>query len=144
MHSLVPASFAAFALGVAMTALPAVAETAGAANTAGGTGWILVSVGGAAARPGGRIVFSADGTVFGTTGCNHFNGTAVSAPGTVVFKPPLATTMMLCPEPMDAQETRVLEALDGTVAVAYDPAHDQMTLIPGNGASELGFVRFTE
>ncbi len=128
----------ALALVLAVTALPAAAETAGA------TGWTLVSVGGAAAQPGGRIAFSADGAVFGTTGCNRFNGTAASAPGMVTFNAPFATTRMFCPDPMGAQETKVLDALKGPVAVAYDPVRDRMTLIPGSGASALGFVRATD
>jgi len=122
----------------AVTAAPAQAETAGA------TGWTLISVGGDAAEPGGRIAFSADGAIFGTTGCNRFNGSAVSAPGLVTFRAPLATTKMACPGALEAQEAKVLEALDGAAAVAYDPVRDMMTLIPGSGAPVLGFARAVE
>ncbi len=40
-----------------------------------------------------------------------------------------------------AQETKLLEALQGTLAVAYDPIADRMTLIPDNGGPVLGFTR---
>ena len=53
----------------AALAAPALAQSTGA------TGWTLVSVAGSAVAPGATIAFSADGAVFGTTGCNRFNGT---------------------------------------------------------------------
>lgn len=123
------------ALILALTATAASAQT----NDAGG--WALVSIGGIAVEPGGRIAFSADGAVFGTTGCNRFSGQAVSAPGVLSFDKPFAVTKMACPEPKMTQETQVLEALKGTVAVAYDPVADRMMLIPASGAPVLGFER---
>lgn len=118
-----------------LAAAPAFAQSTGA------TGWTLVSVAGGAAEPGGSIAFSADGAVFGTTGCNRFNGTAVAAPGIVTFNAPLAVTRMACEAAMTEQEKKVLEALAGTAAVAYDPVADRMTLIPDSGAPALGFAR---
>lgn len=123
--------FAAFAA-------PALAQTSGA------TGWTLISVDGRAAEEGGRIAFSADGAIFGTTGCNRFQGTAVSAPGLVTFKAPFAVTRMACIGEMAGQEEKVLEALKGSAAVAYDPVTDRMQLIPESGASVLGFARESE
>lgn len=122
----------ALALGLAA---PASAQTGGA------TGWTLVSVDGHAAEAGGRLAFSADGAIFGTTGCNRFQGTVVSAPGLITFNDPFAVTRMACPEGMAEQEEKVLEALKGTAAVAYDPVADRMQLIPGTGAPVLGFAR---
>ena len=104
-------------------------------------GWELISVGGVAAEPGGRIAFSADGAVFGSTGCNRFQSSAISAPGVLTFNSPVATTKMACLGPMQQQETLVLAALEGTVGVAYDPVADRMMLIPQEGAPVLGFVR---
>ena len=117
------------------------ATTAAGAQTDDANGWALVSVGGIAAQPGGRIAFAADGAVFATSGCNRFNGQVVAAPGMVTFTTPLATTRMACPGTMGEQEELVLGALTGTVAVAFDPVADRMMLIPTNGAAVLGFAR---
>lgn len=118
----------------------AIAALPGAAQTGGAAGWVLVSVGGVAAQDGGRIAFAADGAVFGTTGCNRFSGQVVAAPGMLGFNTQLAVTTMDCPA-LDEQETGMLDALSGTVAVAYDPVGDRMILIPASGAPVLGFVR---
>ncbi len=126
------------ALAFAALATPAHAQIAGA------TGWTLISVGGRAAEEGGRIAFSADAAVFGTTGCNRFNGTVVTAPGLVTFNEPLGVTRMACEGALAEQEAKVLEALRGTAALAYDPVSDRMTLIPVSGAPVLGFARETE
>ena len=126
------------ALALAALAAPALAHTSGA------TGWNLVSVDGRAAEEGGRIAFSADGAIVGTTGCNRFQGTVVAAPGLVTFNEPLAVTRMACPRAMAGQEEKVLEALKGTAAVAYDPVSDRMSVIPESGASVLGFARDAE
>lgn len=123
----------ALALATLASAAPAQTETA--------AGWALVSVGGLAAQPGGRIAFSADGAVFGTTGCNRFTGQAVSAPGVITFNRSFAATKMACMDELMEQETQVFEALRGTVAVAYDPVTDRMMLIPASGAPVLGFAR---
>jgi len=114
------------------------------AQTGDATGWTLISVDGIAAEEGGRIAFSADGAVFGTTGCNRFNGTVVSAPGLVTFNAPFATTKMACGGALGAQEMKVLEALEGAAAVAYDAVNDRMKLIPESGAAVLGFARTAE
>lgn len=125
-------------LGLAALSVPAVAQNAGA------TGWTLIAVDGHAAEEGGRLAFSADGAIFGTTGCNRFQGTVSSAPGLVTFNAPFAVTRMACLDGMAEQEEKVLEALTGTVAVAYDPVSDLMSLIPESGAAVLGFARETE
>ena len=78
--------FLPLALALALTALPALAQTGGA------TGWTLISVEGRAAEKGGRIAFSADGAIFGTTGCNRFKGTAA------VAYDPVSDLMTMIPE----------------------------------------------
>lgn len=126
------------ALALAALAAPAAAQTSGA------TGWALISVDGRAAEEGGRIAFSADGAVFGTTGCNRFNGTVVAAPGLVTFNAPFGVTRMACAGALEDQEAKVLDALKGTAAIAYDPVSDRMTLIPDSGAAVLGLAREVE
>lgn len=111
------------------------------AQTGNAAGWTLISVDGNAAADGGRIAFSADGAVFGTTGCNRFNGQVVAAPGVLNFNTRFAVTRMECSGPLGEQETKVFQALKGTVAVAFDPVADRMMLIPTNGAPVLGFTR---
>lgn len=128
----------------ALSALASFADAPALAQTAKATGWTLVSVGGIAAEPGGRIAFSADGAVFGNTGCNRFNGTAVAAPGLVTFQLPMAITRMACDAALMDQEARVLAALKGTAAVAYDPVSDRMNVIPESDAPALGFARDAE
>ncbi len=130
--------FLPLAVALAAVAAPAIAQTSGA------TGWTLISVDGMAAEDGGMLAFSADGAVFGTTGCNRFNGTVVAAPGLVTFNPPFATTKMACAGAMATQDEKVLKALKGTAAVAYDPVSDRMSLIPDTGAAVLGFARAVE
>lgn len=103
-------------------------------------GWKLISVGGVAAQPGGRIAFSADGAVFGTTGCNRFQTTVIAAPGVVTFTGPAASTKMACQGELAEQERQVFSALEGTVAVAFDPVANRMMLIPQAGAPVLGFA----
>lgn len=125
-----------------LLALPVLfAASVAGAQTDDANGWALISVAGIAAQPGGRIAFAADGAVFGSTGCNRFNGQVVAAPGVVTFTTALGVTKMACPDDRGAQEIRVLEALQGTVAVAYDPVTDRMMLIPSDGAAVLGFKR---
>lgn len=126
------------ALTLAALAAPVQAQTVGA------TGWTLVAVDGRAAEDGGRIAFSADAAVFGTTGCNRFQGTVRAAPGLVTFNYPFAVTRMACPGAMAEQEEKVLKALKGTAAVAYDPISDRMTVIPESGAAVLVFAREVE
>ena len=130
--------FVPLALAFAALTAPALAQSSGA------TGWTLISVDGRAAEDGGRIAFSADGAMFGTTGCNRFNGTVVAAPGIVTFNEPFAVTRMACAGALEGQEAKVLAALKGTAAVAYDPVNDQMKLIPDSGAPVLGFARAAE
>ncbi len=125
----------------ALFALAALAATPATAQSGNAGGWTLASVGGVAAEEGGRIAFSGDGAVFGTTGCNRFNGQVVAAPGVLSFNTPFAVTRMACPGALADQEAQVLDALVGTVAVAFDPVADRMMLIPASGAPVLGFIR---
>ncbi|GKY89379.1 META domain-containing protein [Sinisalibacter aestuarii] len=127
-------------LALALT-LGTLATTPALAQSANAGGWTLVSVGGVAAEEGGRIAFAADGAVFGTTGCNRFTGQVVAAPGVLSFNTPFAVTRMACPGALGEQETQVLNALTGTVAVAFDPVADRMMLIPANGGPVLGLTR---
>jgi heat shock protein HslJ len=106
-----------------------------------GFAWHLVGVGDGAAIGEGQIVFLPDGAVFGSTGCNRFNGNVVSARGMIGFNGPLATTRMACPGNLAQQEDAVIAALSGEVRVSFDPVTDQMLLESVNGAPALRFQR---
>ena len=70
-----------------------------------GTNWTVSSIGGS--EP--TIVFKADRTVDGTTGCNHYFGTYKLDGGAITVSP-LGSTLMLCQGPIGAQETAFMTA----------------------------------
>lgn len=106
-----------------------------------GFAWRLLSVGDARALGQGEIVFTPDGSVFGSTGCNRFNGSILAERDKINFHGPLATTRMVCPGDLEAQEGAILKALTGTLRVSYNPVIDQMVLKPVDGAPTLRFQR---
>jgi heat shock protein HslJ len=64
--------------------------------------------------------FAADGTVFGSAGCNSFNAGFEQTGGTVKFKTPAATRKM-CPEPaVMEQEQAFLNALVASTTVQLE------------------------
>ncbi|MDN2566295.1 META domain-containing protein [Aquibium sp. A9E412] len=92
------------------------------ADAAAGTAWRFVAVGGAPALGEAEIRFAADGTVSGSTGCNRFSGGGRLDGTALVIDQPMATTRMACADAaVNAQERRILDALQGRLAVAYDP-----------------------
>jgi heat shock protein HslJ len=80
------------------------------------------------------ISFLADGAVAGSTGCNRFMGSGELAPGAVAFGP-LATTMMMCPDPAMVQERRILAALGS--AATWSIVDDVLRLADRDGATVL-------
>jgi heat shock protein HslJ len=57
------------------------------------------------------LVFGPAGRVFGSGGCNHYNG-AAELTGEGLRFGPLAATMMACPEALMAQEGLFFQTLD--------------------------------
>jgi len=100
-----------------------------------GTFWMLVELGGSApagdAKP--TLVFGADGSVSGNSGCNTFNG-PVTIDGSTLGFGPLATTRMACPEPAMSVESAYLAGLDGASTWRMDGS--QLVL---EGATTLTF-----
>ncbi|MGW8225608.1 MAG: META domain-containing protein [Anaerolineales bacterium] len=90
------------------------------------------------------LVFSADGSVAGSSGCNNYSSTYQVAPdGTLTFDSPFAATMMFCPRGMD-QESAYLAALEkaqslginseGRLQIVYDsgqPYEEQLVYAQG-------------
>lgn len=106
-----------------------------------GFAWRLVSVNGSKAVGEGEIVFVPDGSVFGSTGCNSFNGSVLTDGNKITFQTPLATTRMACPGDLGIQEVAFLNALSGEVRFSYDPVIDQITFMPADGVSAFRFQR---
>ena len=88
-------------------------EPTSAADLAG-TSWTLVSIGGTPVveASGPHLTFGAGGNASGSTGCNSMSGTYATDGAALTFGP-LATTRMACEENLMAQETAVLQALEG-------------------------------
>jgi len=86
-----------------------------------------------------NATFSDDGTLSGSAGCNNFTAT-YSVEGQQISIMPMATTMMLCPEPegIMEQEAEFIAAL-GTAAT-YAIEGDQLALRMADGALVASFV----
>ena len=61
------------------------------------------------------LTFGADGIVSGNAGCNQFSG-GYSTDGNTIAAGPLMGTMMACEDPINAQETAVMAALDAATS----------------------------
>ena len=73
--------------------------------------WVVVEIDGEA--PGtsaSRLSFGSDGSASGSGGCNSFHG-SVTFEGDRIGFGPLASTMMMCPDPIMAQEQSFFAAL---------------------------------
>jgi heat shock protein HslJ len=86
-----------------------------------GPTWKVVEIGGnpVAAGESGRephLVFSGEGRVSGSSGCNRFTGTYMQDGESLHFSP-MAMTKMACPPPQDALERAFIQAMAGTAAM---------------------------
>ncbi len=106
-----------------------------------GFAWQLISVGDKNAVGDSEISFTPDGSIFGSTGCNSFNGSVLTDEEKITFQTPLTTTRMACPGDLGIQEEAFLNALSGEVRFSYNPVIDQISFIPADGASVLRFQR---
>ena len=72
----------------------------------------------AAGRPERQphLVFSPEGRISGSTGCNRLTGT-YQLDGKALKFSPLAMTKMACPPPLDAQERAFIQAINAIVSV---------------------------
>ena len=83
--------------------------------------WRVVEVGGkpvTECQPNREpdLVFTAEGRVSGSTGCNRYTGT-YQQDGTSLKFSPMAVTKMACRPPLDALERAFLQAMAGTAAM---------------------------
>jgi heat shock protein HslJ len=90
-------------------------------NALRGVEWKVAEIGGApiVANSQPTIQFE-DGRVFGAASCNRFMGGYEIGEGVSIKLGQMASTMMACPDPLMAQETRFLELLGAVTSYSFD------------------------
>ena len=125
-----------FSIGVVLVlvALAGCSSSAGAPSggTLTGQVWALTDLAGKTPikDTGITIQFNTDGTVGGSSGCNQYSGTYTASGSSLTITTPLASTMMMCAEPVMVQETAYQTALAGVKA--YTVKGDRLTLFGPN------------
>lgn len=106
-----------------------------------GTQWQLVSHGllnqPTAAAGNSFIVFNADGSVGGNSGCNTFAGSYTLTSSHVNFTTPMISTMMACSDELNQQERVIYDALQGSVR--FQQNGDLLHLLYNNEQSMLTY-----
>ena len=97
-----------------------------------GQAWVLTELTGKTLVAGTSItaLFSADGKMGGSSGCNRYGGTYTVTGNTIQITSPLASTMMACEQEIMDQESAYLKALGE--AKSFSVTGDQLTLKDGN------------
>jgi heat shock protein HslJ len=99
-----------------------------------GTNWILDSLNGSPALEGVSVTlqFGADGVASGSDGCNRYSTTFTQNGANLTFAQPVASTMMLCPEPAGVMEqaSAYMTALGATTS--FTANQRQLALLAGN------------
>jgi heat shock protein HslJ len=128
-------------LGISFACL-ALAACAASSTSSGteitGTIWILTELNGNPPVAGSSItaMFTQDGKISGTAGCNQYLGSYRISGNTISISGTLATTLMMCEISLMTQETAYLEALQE--AKSYSTMGDQLSLInPDNAVSAV-------
>jgi heat shock protein HslJ len=101
-------------------------------GTLTGQVWALTTLAGKAPikDTGLTIQFNTDGTVGGSSGCNQYSGTYTASGSSLTINSPLASTMMMCAEPVMVQESAYQAAL--ATVKAYTVSGDKLTLYGPN------------
>ena len=127
-------TFFSIAVILVLVALAGCSSAAGAPSggTLTGQVWALTDLAGKAPLQdtGITIQFATDGTVSGSSGCNQYSGTYTASGSSLTINTPLASTMMMCAEPVMVQETAYQTALAGVKA--YTVKGDKLTLYGPN------------
>ena len=102
-----------------------------------GTHWRIVEVAGFAVEGDAEMGFRPDGSLYGSTGCNRFQGEVSFEGNRVDLAGPLAVTRMAClGARLDSQERDILQTLESGPTLRFDPLADEMLLIgPGEQAT---------
>lgn len=80
------------------------------------------------------MVFTADGSVAGSGGCNNFKGGYTIKDGKISFTP-LATTMKMCAKALSDQEYRFFQSLSEPQAVAFE--NGLLKFVPEEGDATI-------
>jgi heat shock protein HslJ len=86
------------------------------------------------------LSFESEAQVTGNAGCNRYTG-SVAIDGQSISFGPLATTRMACPEAVDVQERRVLDALARTSRYAFESGDLILLLSDREGTTLLRLSR---
>ena len=125
-----------FSLAVVLVLVALAGCSSSAGSPSGGTltgqVWALTSLAGKAPieNTGLTIQFNTDGTVGGSSGCNQYSGTYTASGSSLTINTPLASTMMMCAEPVMIQESAYQAAL--ATVKAYTVSGDKLTLYGPN------------
>ena len=94
--------------------------------------WVLSELSGNSPVSGTTItaLFTKDGKVGGSSGCNSYSGEYTTSGSSITFKAPMAMTMMACPDDVMTQETAYMKALEA--AKKFSVKGDQLTLSDGD------------
>jgi heat shock protein HslJ len=119
-----------------LVALAGCTASQSAGSPSGGTltgqVWALTALAGKAPikDTGITIQFNTAGTVSGSSGCNQYSGTYTASGSSLTINTPLATTMMMCAQPVMIQESAYQTAL--ATVKAYSVSGDKLTLYGPN------------
>jgi heat shock protein HslJ len=108
-----------------------------------GTQWTLTALGSgdtafsAAPDHPALLLFAADGTVSGSTGCNTFHGTYTLSGDSLSFGP-LATTRKACEQEVMTQEQAFVQAMEQVTGFSIEGS--QLTLVDAGDSALLIFV----
>jgi heat shock protein HslJ len=124
----------------ASTAAPATqAQSAAGADNLAGTSWALATLDGQSPIKDTTVTLNFEGgRAVGSDGCNNYTA-AYTADGTnFKIQQPIASTMMACPEPIMAQATDYMKALEQTATYKMDGK--QLTLYDAGGKALATFA----
>lgn len=129
---------------VPLMVITALVLSACSSSSLAGTSWTLVSYGdpsnptAAVSGVDTSLVFSSDGQVSGSMGCNGFGGDYQIKNGQIVFGS-IVSTEMACEEPRMSQETATFAVMSGTVE--YSINGNTLTLTSADGSRVLNLTK---
>ena len=104
----------------------------------GALDWVVVSVNGAAADPGGTVSFKPDGSFSAFSGCNRYNGSASFDGAALTVAGPVAATKLACPgDALSRQDDAFAALFEGKIGVAFDPLRSTLSLVGSVARIEL-------
>jgi heat shock protein HslJ len=99
-----------------------------------GTNWVLTSLNGSPALEGATVTlqFGADGVASGSDGCNRYSTAFTEDGASLIFAQPMASTMMMCPEPAGVMEQASAFAAALAATTNFSANQSQLALLAGN------------